>query len=93
MMDLPTNKLLSSLVLVVCLWAPVYPVRTANAVFAPTSQILKKAVVFGLVLAVLVTVYVLVLDSTTSVLLGIPSLIVLTAHVAVTFVQKNRKRA
>ena len=92
-MDLSTNKVLFGLVLVVCLWAPVYLVRTAPAVIAPASRTLKKAVAFGVVLAGLVAVYAVVLDSTTRVLLGIPSLVVLTAYLAVTLIQKSQRRA
>ena len=41
-MDLSTNKVLFGLVLVVCLWAPVYLVRTAPAVIARLLEPLKK---------------------------------------------------
>ncbi len=93
MMDLSTNRFLFGLVLVASLWAPVYLVRTAPALITPASRTLKKAVVFGLVLAGLVAVYAVVLDSTTRVLLAIPSLVVLTAYLAVTLIQKSQRRA
>ena len=90
-MDLLSNRFLFGVLLVACLWAPVYLVRKGYALFHQNRRSLADYVPFLSVLAGLGIVYSYVLDFNTRIMLGVPSLILVTAYLAVTLLQRHRK--
>ena len=91
-MDLSSNKLLFSLLLVASLWAPVYLVRKASAFINREERTPKNYALVLAALAGLVLVYWGVLDFETRIMLGVPSVILVIAYLAVTLIQKLRNR-
>jgi len=92
-MALLSNKFLFGLLLVVCLWAPVYLVRKGYAFFHQDRQSLAEYLPFLFVLTGLGIVYGYVLDFNERIMLGVPSLVFVTAYLAVTLLQRHRKGA
>ena len=91
-MDLSSNKILFSLLLIDSLWAPVYLIRKAYAFSNRDERTLANYAIVLAALAGLVVVYGKVLDFDTRIMLGVPSAILVLAYLAVTLIQKLRNR-
>ena len=90
--NITNNKILFGALLILSLWAPVFLARKLSELVRNKNRSAKNYAIILPVVIALTLFYVNVLDFSTRIMLGIPSLIILLAFIAVTYINKYRSQ-